>query len=145
MDANLYTAIEILQGFAADLDAAQKTYAALIAAAQERVGERHAISLFENDPAYKAYRRVEHQFVRKYKGETADAESVWESIVAGEAFPSFPYVWLPTADYGWWNIENPTTRAWWVKETLLQAGWVWERDNDEWFPPSSSEEETEDD
>lgn len=137
--------IQFLSVFAEELVVAQKAYATAIRVAQERVGQKMAVSLFESDAAYRAYRALERRFVRIYKGETADAESVWESIVAGEAFPSFPYVWLPTDEYGWWDIENPTTRAWWVKETLLQAGWVWERDNDEWFPPSSSEEETEDD
>lgn len=142
MDAKrLIENIQTLKGFAEDLVVAQKAYATLIAVAQERVGQKLAVSLFESDAAYRAYRAFERRFVRNYKGETADAESVWESIVAGEAFPSFPYVWLPTDDYGWWNIENPTTRAWWVKEVLIEAGW--ERDGDQWFPPSPSEEETE--
>ena len=143
MDAKRTTLIENIQelkGFAEDLVVAQKAYATLIAVAQERVGQKLAVSLFESDAAYRAYRAFERRFVRNYKGETADAESVWESIVAGEAFPSFPYVWLPNAEYGWWNIENPTTRAWWVKEVLIEAGW--ERDGDQWSPP---EEETEDD
>jgi len=146
MDAKrLIENIQELKGFAEDLVVAQKAYATLVAVAQERVGQKLAVSLFESDAAYRAYRAFERRFVRNYKGETADAESVWESIVAGEAFPSFPYVWLPTTEYGWWNIENPTTRAWWVKEVLLGAGW--ERDGEQWFPPSPSpsEEETEDD
>lgn len=142
MDTKLIENIQTLKGFAEDLVVAQKAYAASICAAQERVGhQKLAVSLFESDAAYRAYRRVERRYVKKYVGKTADAESVWESIVAGEAFPSFPYVWLPESEYGWWDVENPTTRAWWVKETLLQAGW--ERDGDQWFPPSPSEEETE--
>jgi len=146
MDAKRTTLIENIQFlsvFAEDLVMAQKAYATAIAVAQERVGQNLAVSLFESDAAYLAYRALERRFVRIYKGETADAESVWESIVAGEAFPSFPYVWLPNAEYGWWNIENPTTRAWWVKEVLIEAGW--ERDGEQWFPPSPSpsEEETE--
>lgn len=133
--------IQTLKGFAEDLVVAQKAYATAIRVAQEKVGQKMAVSLFESDAAYRAYRAVERRYVEKYVGKTADAEEVWAAIVAGEAFPSFPYVWLPGNEYGWWDVENPTTRAWWVKETLLQAGW--ERDGDQWFPPSPSEEETE--
>lgn len=143
MDAKRTTLIENIQelkGFAEDLVVAQKAYAALIAAAQEKVGQKMAVSLFESDAAYRAYRAFERRFVKKYVGKTADAEEVWAAIVDGEAFPSFPYVWLPTTTYGWWDIESPTTRAWWVKEVLIEAGW--ERDGDQWSPP---EEETEDD
>lgn len=149
MDAKRTTLIENIQelkGFAEDLVVAQKAYATAIAVAREKVGQKKlAVSLFEDDPAYKAYRRVERRYVKKYVGKTADAESVWESIVAGEAFPSFPYVWLPSGEYGWWDIESPTTRAWWVKEVLIEAGW--ERDGDQWLPPAEeeTEEETEDD
>lgn len=142
MDTKLIENIQTLKGFAEDLVVAQKAYATAIRVAQERVGhQKLAVSLFESDAAYRAYRRVERRYVKKYVGETADAESVWGAIVAGEAFPSFPYVWLPGNEYGWWDVENPTTRAWWVKETLLQAGW--ERDGDQWFPPSPSEEDEE--
>ena len=143
MDAKRTTLIENIQFlsvFAEDLVVAQKAYATAIRVAQERVGQNLSVSLFESDAAYRAYRALERRFVRIYKGETADAESVWGAIVAGEAFPSFPYVWLPGNEYGWWDIENPTTRAWWVKEVLIEAGW--ERDGDQWWPP---EEETEDD
>lgn len=90
------------------------------------------------------YSRIEEEFVKTYSGEIIHPNDVWESIEAGECFPSFPYVWLPAGDTGWWDVGNPTIRKWWVKEALQQAGWQQDEDG-EWYKQLSSSDSIVDD
>lgn len=135
------TTIDSLRPAAERLYLAQKVYEAAIQAVQDANGlGNHAICLHEHDAAYKVYRKIENKFVKAYNGTSMLPEVVWAAIEAGEAFPSFPYVWLPAGDYAdWWDLNNPTVRDWWINETLIQAGFEREDIPDFWSGPLQAE------